>query len=230
MTNSITTATEAVSTAKTALADAQAKVENLESTLNVESGKDPQDAAAIAKIKGELKTAKVEERKATTALTKAEKALTKATEKAEAAAKAAEAKAAAKAEREAKAAQREADRKAAKEKREAERMPEMNGVRRPKPDTKCGQVWGIADKLSEKLGSPTPVAPVLEQAEAAGLNVSNAKAEYARWRKFHGITGRITAPKSEEPAKPSETNGATGAAKPAKSAPKTKAAAPEKAE
>lgn len=94
-----------------------------------------------------------------------------------------------------------ADAKAAKiAERENSRMPEQNGVRRPKADTLCGKAWGIADELSGKLGQPVPIANLLEATNAAGLNEGNVKAEYARWRKFHGVTGRVALPKAEAPA------------------------------
>lgn len=93
------------------------------------------------------------------------------------------------------------DAKAAKvAEREASRMPQQNGIRRPKPDTMCGKAWAIADDLSQKLGQPVPIANLLEATNAAGLNPGNVKAEYAGWRKFHGVTGRVSLPKPAEPA------------------------------
>lgn len=130
---------------------------------------------------------------------------TKAEKEAEAAAKAA----AKEAEKQRKKAEREAA-KAEKQKlkeeekarkqaeKEASRMPEQNGVRKPKPGTLCGRVWEVADKLSAELGQPTPVKNLLESCVAEGQKPGNIKAEYARWRKFHGVTGRVTLPK--EPA------------------------------
>lgn len=110
-------------------------------------------------------------------------------------------KAAAEAEKEAKRAEREAA-KAAKEQakldakaaREANRQPEQNGIRRPGPEGMCGQVWGLADSLSQQLGQAVPIANLLEAGVAAGLNPSNIRTEYARWKKFHGLSGRITLP------------------------------------
>lgn len=113
-------------------------------------------------------------------------------------------KAADKAEREAKKkAELEAKEKAksdAKAAREATRMPEKNGIRRPKPDTLCGKAWAIFDNVSHKNGAPASIAESMELAKAGGLNEANVRAEYARWRKFHGITGRVEAPKPAAPA------------------------------
>lgn len=128
------------------------------------------------------------------------------------AAAAAEAKAAKQAEREAKKAAAEAGKeakkaareaaKAAKEQakrdakaaKEAARQPEQNGIRRPGPNGLCGQVWTLADNLSASLGQAVPIANLLEAGVAQGLNPSNIRTEYARWKKFHGLTGRITLP------------------------------------
>lgn len=102
-----------------------------------------------------------------------------------------EAKAAAAAEAKAAKEQAKADAKAA---REANRQPEQNGIRRPGPEGMCGQVWGLADSLSQQLGQAVPIANLLEAGVAAGLNPSNIRTEYARWKKFHGLSGRITLP------------------------------------
>ena len=152
------------------------------------------DKAAEAKAKADAKAAAA-------AAKKAEQEAKKAAAKAEREAKAAAKKAAAekaKADRAEAAAKKKADaeaaKAAAKEKREAERMPEQNGVRRPKPKTLCGEVWAIADKLSAKLGQPIPIADLLKACEKKNHNPGNVKAEYARWRKFNGVTGRVTTP------------------------------------
>lgn len=105
-----------------------------------------------------------------------------------------DAKAAAVAEREAAKAAKEQAKLDAKAAKEAARQPEQNGIRRPGPDGLCGQVWSLADELSATLGQPVPIANLLEAGEAQGLNPSNIRTEYARWKKFHGLTGRITLP------------------------------------
>lgn len=115
-------------------------------------------------------------------------------------------KAAKEADKVAKAAEKLAKAEAAKAAKEANRMPEQNGVRRPKPDTLCGKAWALADKLSAELGQPTPIANLLEAARAEGLNEGNVKAEYARWRKFLGVSGRVSLPKPEAEA-PANTEG-----------------------
>lgn len=136
---------------------------------------------------------------------KAAKAAEKAAKKAEADAKkleeAAAKKAAKDAEKLAKAEKAAVD-KAAKEAAKAEkaaaraatRMPEQNGVRRPKTGTETGKVWDLADNLSAQFGQPTPIANLLEVGQAQGLNDSTIRTQYARWRTFHGIAGRVSLP------------------------------------
>lgn len=142
---------------------------------------------------------------ASKAADKAAKAEAKAAEKAAAAAAKAEAKAAKEATKAA-AAQAKADEKAAKaaEKealkatREATKQPEQNGIRRPKAEGLCGRAWAIFDEVSAKNGSPASITESIALGNEQGLNPSNVRAEYARWRKFHGISGRIAAPKEPE--------------------------------
>ena len=91
-------------------------------------------------------------------------------------------------------------------------MPEQNGIRRPKPDGLCGKAWAIFDEISAKNGSPASIGESMEVAKAQGLNEANVRAEYARWRKFFGVTGRVEDPR--KPAKP-ETPPAAPEAPPA---------------
>lgn len=149
-------------------------------------------AAAAAK-KAEEKAA----REAKKAAEKAEREAKKAAEKA-AKAEAEKAKLEAKeAEKAAKAAAKEEAKKAALAAKEASRQPEQNGVRRPKPDTLCGKAWAIFDAVSQKNGAPASIGESMISAREQGLNEANVRCEYARWRKFFGISGRI-----EDPTKP----------------------------
>ncbi len=132
----------------------------------------PMDAKAEAKAEKEAAKAKAAVEKEAKAKASAEK-------------KQAAADAKAKKEADAKAkANAIAAKKAAKE---ANRQPEQNGVRRPGPEGKCGQVWALADHLSKHEGKPVAIATLLEHAIKAGHNVANVRTEYARWKKFHGV-------------------------------------------
>ena len=148
------------------------------------SKNDQKEAAAAAKA------AEREAKKAAEAEAKAQ-----AKKEAEAVAKA---EAAEKAEEREAAKQAKADAAAAKiAEREANRQPEQNGIRRPKPEGICGKIWEIADKLSTDLQAPVQIAPLIEATGAKGINAVTTRTNYARWRKFHGITGRTAAVASE---------------------------------
>ena len=135
----------------------------------------------------------------------AEKAAAKAKKEADAAERKAK-KEAEKAEKEAKKVAEKAAKEAEKAAKEAEKanskMPEQNGVRRPKAETLCGKAWAIFDNISAKNGAPASIKESLDAARADGLNEGNVKAEYARWRKFYAISGRIAAPVVEAPVAP----------------------------
>ena len=165
------------------------------------SEKTPEQLAAeqaAAAAKAAEKEAKAKE--------KAEKAAAAKVKKDQEAAEKKAKKEAEKAEREAKKAQEKADKEAKKAEKlaskEANKMPEQNGIRRPKPETETGKVWALADNISASLGQPTPIANLLEQGQAAGLNDSTIRTQYARWRAFHGITGRVTIPTPAAPVAP----------------------------
>lgn len=150
------------------------------------------EKAAAEQAKAEAKAKKDAEKAEAKAKRDAEAAEKKAAKEAEKAQKKADAEAKKEAEKAAKE-QAKLDAQAA---RESNRMPEQNGIRRPKPDTLCGKAWGIFDQVSGKNGAPASIGESMELAKAQGLNEANVRAEYARWRKFHGITGRIEAPKA----------------------------------
>ena len=151
---------------------------------------DQAEAANKEQAKAEAK-AKKEAEKAAKDAEKAQKAAEKAAAKEQAKAEREAAKAA-KAEEVAKA------KEAAKAAKEANRMPISNGIRRPKPETLCGQAWAIFDEVSAAKGSPSAIGECLPIAQERGLNPTNVRVEYARWRKFFGVTGRIENPAAAE--------------------------------
>lgn len=148
-----------------------------------------------------------EEEKARKAEAKRLKDLEAAKKKEDAEAKKAAKKAEADAKKEAKAKEKEAKEQAkadAKAAREAARMPEANGVRRPKPETACGKAWAIFDELSAKRGEPCAIGDALEVAKEKGLNAGNVRCEYAAWRKYYGVSGRVEKEGAEEARKAAE--------------------------
>lgn len=76
---------------------------------------------------------------------------------------------------------------------------EQNGVKHPSEGTLCDQVWVIAQNLSGFIAEGKAVdhskvatlSQVVKAAEAAGINKYTARTQYARWRTFNGITGRL---------------------------------------
>ena len=69
---------------------------------------------------------------------------------------------------------------------------EQNGIKRPLAGNGiCATMWATFDSISAAQKSPCTIA----QAKAAmpTFNVVNMQGEYASWRKFNGITGRIVA-------------------------------------
>lgn len=189
--------TDKLNELKNAAIEAEGTVENLKAELAALESAEEVDKDAVKAKKADLRKAESALKKANTAVTKEEARIEREAEReAKKAAKEAEKQKRAE-ERAAKAKEREEAKAAKAAEREANRMPEQNGIRRPKPDTKCGRAWAIADELSAKFGQPTPIKELLEAAEAEGLNEGNIKAEYARWRKFYGVTGRIALPKTE---------------------------------
>jgi len=123
------------------------------------------------------------------------------------------------------AAERERKKAEAQAAREAARMPEQNGIRRPKPDGLCGQAWAIFDEVSQRNGAPASIGEAMDIAREKNLNEANVRAEYARWRKFYGITGRI-----DDPRKVAEREAAAKAKQEAKDAAAAEAAAKKQAE
>lgn len=93
-------------------------------------------------------------------------------------------------------AQKEAEKAAALEAKKTQQMPEQNGIRRPKPEGLCGQAWTVFDNLS--TDGPVSIKVALETTTPMGLKEGNVKAEYARWRKFNGVTGRVVDPRVAE--------------------------------
>jgi len=166
-----------MSTEEQAAATAAAEAE---AAKQAAAQKKADDKAAADAAKAEAKAKKETEK---LAAKEAKEAAKKAAEEAKQAKKIADAEAKEKAKADAIAA------------REAARQPEQNGIRRPKPDGLCGQAWAIFDEVSAKNGSPASIAESMEIAKAKGLNEANVRAEYARWRKFFGVTGRVEGPK-----------------------------------
>lgn len=115
------------------------------------------------------------------------------------------AKDAAKAEKAEAAATKKAEKaKAAEEKKAAKEALRKGGELPPREGSKCALVWDTATQLSEAQGSPVDgktlaaSEPMGEKGPFGVMNMHTIKTQYARWRKHHGITGRISTPKTAE--------------------------------
>lgn len=113
--------------------------------------------------------------------------------KAAAAQAAADTKAAKAAEKEAAKATKEAEKlrkaeeKAAKEAAKVQRVSQ-NGVTMPAAGTIGAQLWAMFDAKSTEMNRPAKLSEVLDQVQATGIKESSARAGYAHWRKFYGVT------------------------------------------
>lgn len=70
-------------------------------------------------------------------------------------------------------------------------MPEQNGITQPKAGTSCAAIWDKANAMSSEIGKPVAVGDLMKVLVAEGYNEATIKTQYARWRKFHGVEGRI---------------------------------------
>lgn len=67
-----------------------------------------------------------------------------------------------------------------------------NGITRPADGTITGKVWAAADAISiSQGGTPATVAAVKAHPITAGINDHTVKTQYARWRQFNGVKGRL---------------------------------------
>lgn len=97
----------------------------------------------------------------------------------------------------AKAAEKAKKKEEAKAAKEAAKQPKQNDVRRPKAGTTTGKVWAIFDSLSQSTGAPALIGDAMKQV-AGSIPEATVRTQFARWRKFHGITGRAVAPAATE--------------------------------
>lgn len=70
-------------------------------------------------------------------------------------------------------------------------MPEQNGIRMPRPGSNCALIWDKATIMSTEKKATVAIGDLLVVLVAAGFNQATIKTQYARWRKFHGVEGRV---------------------------------------
>ena len=100
-------------------------------------------------------------------------------------------KAAERAQKEAERLEREKAKLATLQARITNPQVEQNGVRRPKDGSKCATIWGIFETASAEKGAPVAIKEVLTFAMEQGFNEATVRTQYAQWRNFHGIVGRV---------------------------------------
>lgn len=83
-----------------------------------------------------------------------------------------------------------------------EKQPTANGITRPTPGTKTGDVWDHADQISASKGRPALREEVMAACTEAGINKGTIATQYARWTQFYGVTkeARQVARAAEKPA------------------------------
>lgn len=93
----------------------------------------------------------------------------------------------------------------------------QNGVTRPTAGTATGNVWAIADKISNTNSRPAVRAEVTKAGADAGINPSTVTTQFGQWRRFHGlkkeerVAGEET-PKQKEKREAKEAKAAAKAA------------------
>ncbi len=80
-------------------------------------------------------------------------------------------------------------------------VDEKNGVVRP-ASGKTKQVWDTADAMSKAAKSPIPRNELTAQLLADGLVVGTIHTQYAKWRKYHGLTKTIVEAEPKAPKAP----------------------------
>jgi hypothetical protein len=68
---------------------------------------------------------------------------------------------------------------------------QSNGVTRPGAETLCGKIWAAADEISRNIHGVASQALLKQHPATQGVNEHTIKTQYARWRAFNGISGRL---------------------------------------
>lgn len=66
-----------------------------------------------------------------------------------------------------------------------------NGITRPADGTKCGRIWTAADQISASQHTIAAIAVVKHHELVKGIPEATIKTQYARWRQYNGIKGRL---------------------------------------
>ena len=75
--------------------------------------------------------------------------------------------------------------------------PEQNGLKRPSAGSTCAIIWDTCDRITSEWQSTCTSAELFNALQ--GYNECTLRTQYARWRQFNGITGRL--PNQQKQAK-----------------------------
>lgn len=67
--------------------------------------------------------------------------------------------------------------------------PEQNGLKRPSKGSTCCIIWDTCDKITSEKAATCTSAELFNALQ--GYNDCTLRTQYARWRQFNGITGRL---------------------------------------
>ena len=75
--------------------------------------------------------------------------------------------------------------------------PEQNGLKRPSAGSTCAIIWDTCDRITSETEHTCTSAELFNALQ--GYNECTLRTQYARWRQFNGITGRL--PNQQKQAK-----------------------------
>ena len=67
--------------------------------------------------------------------------------------------------------------------------PEQNGLKRPSKGSTCCIIWDTCDRITSEKAATCTSAELFNALQ--GYNDCTLRTQYARWRQFNGITGRL---------------------------------------
>lgn len=67
--------------------------------------------------------------------------------------------------------------------------PEQNGLKRPSKSSTCCIIWDTCDRITSEKAATCTSAELFNALQ--GYNDCTLRTQYARWRQFNGITGRL---------------------------------------
>lgn len=71
---------------------------------------------------------------------------------------------------------------------------QQHGITRPAQNTKCGLIWAAADQITAETDSPCTIGALRSHPDVANVNEHTIRTQYARWRQYNGISGRLATP------------------------------------